>query len=291
MVAPATLEGGVITDQGIPLGLSLDTPFEIIDAATNAVVYQPNTEPYTVKTDSRWKTYDGVLEMDFSKFTTPGNYRLRIPGLGASTPFKIGEEMPAMLTRTLELGLYHQWSGEDHKLPYTRFVDPPGHIAPATMPFDERQNGWPYRGVREASNNTFTIFDKFETHPVPQIRSPETMLFPYTGDVVAWWPMDGEEVVLEGNVIAGFNLFSYEEATISDPFAGHPSGHAFGERPARSAYPGRNASETQTAISGQQSWKASDGSQRWANSTTFTVSGSSTLTRFTSRSKGKPIRH
>ena len=157
--------------------------------------------------------------MDFSALVTPGNYRLRIPGFGASMPFLVGDAMPEQLTRTFVLGLYHQRSGQDHRLPYTRFVDPPGHIAPATMPFDDHQDFFSYRNFDEESNRIFTGFDKYKNHPAPQIRSPETMVFPYAGDVVAWWPMDGKEVVHEDDVIAGFNALAYADSiTISDPF-------------------------------------------------------------------------
>jgi hypothetical protein len=260
VVASVTLEDGPSMEDAIPVGLSLDTSFEIIDAETSAVVYQSPQNPYTVRGDSRWPTYNGVLEVDFSELVTPGNYRLRVPGFGASMPFNIGEALPKQLTRTFALGLYHNRSGQDHALPYTRFVDPPSHLAPATMPFDDEQYFFPYRNFREQSNGNFTSYDKYWKHPAPQIRSPETMLFPYVGDVVAWWPMDAKGVVAADKVVAGFNDLAYaESATIGDPFGGHPDGNAFGERPARSAYPGQRENGEVEAIVAQQSWKNPDG--------------------------------
>ncbi len=258
MIAPATIDA-ILTDEATPLGLSFASRFEIIDAETKAVVFQSDPNAYTVRDDSHWPTYNGVLELDFSSLVTPGTYRLRVPGLGASMPFTIGDQMAMTLTRTLAHGLYHQRSGEDHQLPYTRFVDPPGHLAPASIPFDDWQDGWAYRRGREASNFVFAREDLAADHPAAQLRSPETSLFPFVGDVAAWWPFDGKPVFEEDVMIAGFNEGTYEGFTITDPFAGSPLGHAFGNQPARSAYPGRSATDTTEAITPQQSWEAPDG--------------------------------
>ena len=101
VVASVTLEDGPSLEDAIPIGLPLEPPFEIINAETSAVDYQSPKSPYTVRGDSRWPTYNGVLEMDFSDLVTSGNYRLRIPGFGASMPFLVGEAMPKQLTRAL----------------------------------------------------------------------------------------------------------------------------------------------------------------------------------------------
>jgi len=78
--------------------------------------------------------YQEVWEADFSEFETPGEYRLWVPGLGASSPFLISEGVGAMMARTYALGLYHQRCGTANALPYTRHVHGPCHTEPAQVP-------------------------------------------------------------------------------------------------------------------------------------------------------------
>jgi hypothetical protein len=78
--------------------------------------------------------YQNVLEADFSNFKTPGEYRLQVPGLGASFPFSIDDGIAAAFARTYALGIYHQRCGMANELPFTRFVHDACHIAPAEVP-------------------------------------------------------------------------------------------------------------------------------------------------------------
>ena len=116
---------GTFTGARYPLGLNIADGFEIVATDTGTVVF-PGAA-WTVRNDSRWPAYDGVLEADFSAVTTPGYYRLRVAGMGASLPFRIGDDVAATFARTFALGLYHQRSAEDHVAPYTRYLDGPGH--------------------------------------------------------------------------------------------------------------------------------------------------------------------
>ena len=78
--------------------------------------------------------YQNVLEADFSNFKTPGEYRLQVPGLGASFPFFIDDGIAAAFARTYALGVYHQRCGAANELPFTRFTHGPCHTAPAEVP-------------------------------------------------------------------------------------------------------------------------------------------------------------
>lgn len=78
--------------------------------------------------------YQQVWEADFTGFTRPGEYRLAVPGLGASFPFFINEGIAAAFARTYALGLYHQRCGMEAALPYTRFVHGPCHLTAAQIP-------------------------------------------------------------------------------------------------------------------------------------------------------------
>ena len=78
--------------------------------------------------------YQAVMEADFTSFDQPGNYRLRVAGLGASYPFWIGNGAAAAFARTYALGLYHQRCGQESALPYTRFERGACHSQAAQIP-------------------------------------------------------------------------------------------------------------------------------------------------------------
>lgn len=78
--------------------------------------------------------YQKVLIADFSAFNTPGEYRIEIPGLGRSAPFRIHDGATVYGARAYALGIYHQLCGGSNDLPFTRFTHPPCHTAPAQIP-------------------------------------------------------------------------------------------------------------------------------------------------------------
>lgn len=61
-----------------------------------------------------------LYQLDFSAFNTPGKYRVVVPGLGTSFPFRIDEDVWVEATRISATGFYNQRSGIDLKAPYTR---------------------------------------------------------------------------------------------------------------------------------------------------------------------------
>jgi hypothetical protein len=78
--------------------------------------------------------YQNVYEADFSSFTTPGEYRVMVPGMGASMPFRIDEGIGMAFARTYALGIYEQRSGVDVSMPFTRFTHAADHTARAAVP-------------------------------------------------------------------------------------------------------------------------------------------------------------
>jgi len=109
--------------------------FSIVDATSGATVFSGTL---TLRPDVGYSytpiPYQKVLEADFSAFQTPGEYKLVVPGLGASFPFLIDDGVAATIARTYELGMYHQRSGTNNVFPFTRFTHDPDHIAPAQIP-------------------------------------------------------------------------------------------------------------------------------------------------------------
>jgi hypothetical protein len=112
--------------------------FLIVDAQTGATVYQGTL---ALRSDVGYTysptPYQSVYQADFSNFTTPGAYRVVVPGMGGSLPFRIDEGIGMDFARTYALGLFEQRSGYNVAMPFTRFTHAVDHIAPATVPTDE----------------------------------------------------------------------------------------------------------------------------------------------------------
>ena len=95
--------------------------------------------------------YQGLLRVDLGGFSQPGEYRLQVDGLGASFPFRIGDEVPMKFARTYALGLYQQRCGTGetiggHKyqvndMPFTRFIHGDCHTALASIPLPDTVGG------------------------------------------------------------------------------------------------------------------------------------------------------
>jgi hypothetical protein len=112
--------------------------FFVVAAQSGAVVFQG---PLTLRKDVGYKyepaPYQNVYEADFSSVTTPGEYRVLVPGLGASLPFWINEGIAMDFARTYALGMFHQRSGFAVELPYTRFTHAADHLEPAAIPAND----------------------------------------------------------------------------------------------------------------------------------------------------------
>jgi len=112
--------------------------FSIVIASTGVTVFQGTLSARRdVGYNYTPQPYQNVLQADFSSLTTPGEYYLVVPGLGASLPFLIDDGIAMAWMRTYALGLYHQRSGTTNALPFTRFVHEADHTAPAQVPSDD----------------------------------------------------------------------------------------------------------------------------------------------------------
>jgi hypothetical protein len=108
---------GNLGEMSIPTG----SGFKIVDAETGATVYSgPLVQRRDVGYSYSPVPYQLVYEADFTAFKTPGEYRLQVPGLGASFAFLIDEGIAGTFARSYALGLYHQRCGDDNDYPYTR---------------------------------------------------------------------------------------------------------------------------------------------------------------------------
>ncbi len=150
------------------LPLDAAKSFSIIDGAGKSV-FQGQLSP---RPDQGWasKPYQNVLQADFSAFKIPGTYRLRIPSLGTSRPFRIGTGAIGMLARTYAVGLYNERCGVGASLPFSRHVYGPDHTAPADVPTNDFS----------AVNKTLEKMSQTrETQTAPRLVDVKSSLYPF----------------------------------------------------------------------------------------------------------------
>jgi hypothetical protein len=109
--------------------------FLLVDAQSGATVYQG---ALTLRSDIGYTysptPYQTVYQADFGSFTTPGAYRIVVPGMGGSLPFRIDEGIGMDFARTYALGIFEQRSGFNVAMPFTRFTHAVDHTSPASVP-------------------------------------------------------------------------------------------------------------------------------------------------------------
>lgn len=164
---------GDLGEMNIPASLG----FRLVDATTGTQVYQgaltPRPDYGYIYTPI---PYQKVLEADFSSFTTPGNYRLVVPGFGASFPFSIDEGVAMSFTRAYELGIYHQRCGTSNSLPYTRFTHDACHTAPASVPMPQSSFNFTWTTI---AGYAAVINPNNPPQTAPMLSSPAAQLFPF----------------------------------------------------------------------------------------------------------------
>jgi hypothetical protein len=166
--------------------------FALVEAGSGKTVFNGRLTPRKDKGfPYAIPPYQRVFEADFSAFKTPGEYRLLVPGLGASFPFFIHDGVAAAFARTYALGLYHQRCGAANALPFTRFVHGPCHTAPAeapTSPISPPNSGGQGGGFRWVQHELAAESANYKDNPrhtAPQLKDVASSLYPFvnTGKV------------------------------------------------------------------------------------------------------------
>jgi len=152
------------------------TTFKLVDAHTGAQVHQGSL---TARPDVGYTyspaPYQRVVAADFSSFTTPGEYQLVVPGLGASYPFLIDDGVAMAFTRAYALGLYHQRCGTNNVLPHTRFTHDVCHHARADVPSPQSAFGFTWGIIAQVSAD----YANNPRHTAPQLRDEASQLYPF----------------------------------------------------------------------------------------------------------------
>jgi Glycosyl hydrolase family 9/Cellulase N-terminal ig-like domain len=158
------------------MNISTSSGFKIVNASGSTVY----TGSLTARPDVGYvyspTPYQKVYEADFTAFNTPGQYRLVVPGMGASLPFEINEGVAMDFARTYALGLYHQRCGTDNAMPYTRFTHDICHVAPAAVP--SSATAFPFTWTT-ISNYALVSNPDNPVSTAPKLTSPAAQLFPF----------------------------------------------------------------------------------------------------------------
>jgi hypothetical protein len=158
--------------------------FLVVSTQNGATVYKGTL---TLKPDVGYTytptPYQNVYEADFSAWTTPGEYEVVVPGMGASWPFRIDEGIAMNFARTYALGMFEQRSGFDVAMPFTRFTHALDHMAPASVPTN---NSAPFVFTWETVSNYTTQLNPDNPPQIAPILTNYTaQLFPFVNQGTA----------------------------------------------------------------------------------------------------------
>jgi hypothetical protein len=180
--------------------------FSLVDAQSGATKFQG---ALTLRQDVGYNytptPYQNVYEADFSSFTAPGQYRLLVPGMGASFPFRIDEGIAMDFARSYALGIYHQRSGFNVAMPFTRFTHAADHISPASVPTNASA---PFAFTwYTVSNYVSDVNPDNPPQTAPQLTNFPAQLFPFVNK--------GQVAVSGGHFEAGdYNRVTYNAAQL-----------------------------------------------------------------------------
>ena len=156
--------------------LPASSGFKLVDANSGATVF---TGALASRLDSGWSytptPYQKVYQADFTSFTTPGQYRLVVPGMGASLPFNITDGIAMAFARTYALGLYNQRCGTNVALPWSRYTHDGCHTNPASVPMPAGNYAWTWQTI---SNYALITNPDNPQQTAPKMNA-NTLLFPY----------------------------------------------------------------------------------------------------------------
>lgn len=151
--------------------------FKLVDTQSGQTVFEGSL---ALRKDVGYSTsptpYQKVYEADFSAFTTPGEYRVVVPGLGGSTPFLVNEGIAMSFARAYALGLYHQRCGTNLALPYSRFTHDACHLASAAVPASNTTHAFTWNTIASFAG---TVNNNNPPQIAPALTQPSAQLFPY----------------------------------------------------------------------------------------------------------------
>ena len=184
----------------------LTNTFLLVDAQSGATVYQGTLmQRSDVGYTYSPTPYQTVYQADFGSFTNAGAYRVVVPGMGGSLPFRIEEGIGMDFARTYALGIFEQRSGYAVAMPFTRFTHAIDHITPASVPTNTAA---PYVFTWQTiSNYAINVNSANPPQIAPLLTNASAQLFPFVNP----GPVD----VSGGHFEAGdYNRVTYNSAQL-----------------------------------------------------------------------------
>ena len=150
--------------------------FSLVNTSSGATVFSGTLQ---VRQDAGYvyspKPYQKVFEADFGGYVTPGEYQVKVGGLGTSVPFVIAEGIPMNFARTYALGLYHQRCGTENALPYTRHTHGVCHSAPAAVPSPQSAFVAAWKAIASVNAD----YAGNPRHTAPRLAGESAQLYPF----------------------------------------------------------------------------------------------------------------
>lgn len=147
------------------------TSFQIVRQEDGSVVYEGTLVPSVdIGFGDIPAPYNKVMKADFTAWNTPGNYKLQIPGLGHSLPFKISKESALYFARCYATGLLNQRCGQTFGRPYTRHGHAACHTAHSEIPTNAPEFSATWQMIAACNEGSSGI--------APRLVSAETQLYP-----------------------------------------------------------------------------------------------------------------
>lgn len=147
--------------------------FDVVEARTGRIVFTGTlAHRQDIGFEDMVLPYRQVYEADFTSVREPGEYRVRVPGLGVSWTFRVTSGAAAAVARTYALGFYHQRCGAGNVLPFTRFTHRACHTALAEVPTSA------HAGVRRHLARFQEGSDR-DSQAAPVLDRLDRVLFPF----------------------------------------------------------------------------------------------------------------
>ncbi|HNX05888.1 MAG TPA: glycoside hydrolase family 9 protein, partial [Opitutales bacterium] len=123
------------SEQATVVGAASDS-FSIADAATGSVIHTGTLSAPRFQES----TDETVRVADFSAFTTPGTYVLKVSGIPDSAPFRIGLDTMNLPMEAMMLGFYNQRCGVPVKFEWNgdTFSHPACHTEPSFLDYYDK---------------------------------------------------------------------------------------------------------------------------------------------------------
>lgn len=158
------------------LAVAPGTTFKLVDASSGAQAFSGTlVRRRDVGYNYVPTPYQNVYEATFTSFTTPGTYRLVVPGFGSSLPFTIQDGVPMAFARAYALGLYHQRCGTANGFPYTRHAHGTCHTNLADVPVPQSSFAFTWNTIA----NYTADYAENPRHTAAPLRNPASQLYPF----------------------------------------------------------------------------------------------------------------